>query len=227
MEQYDHYLLNNEQAQSIIHIAGTDGGVYYCTNRAVYYRNNTMTDWVIENTGLPLYTSTTIARPFYRDGKIRIATYGKGIWENALYEQPAAPIARINVDKFSQTVICEVDSFYFEDHSFLNHTNASWQWNFQGGTPASSAQRNPVVYFPSGGTYMVTLTVTDAAGLQDSDTLYVDVNNYAIPSIVAEDFEGGFLPSGLDHLQRKRWWSVVGCYQCRRIWQQSAQCSVR
>jgi photosystem II stability/assembly factor-like uncharacterized protein len=189
-------ILNNEQPQSIIHIAGTDGGIYFCTNRAVYYRNNIMTDWVIENAGLPLYTSTTIARPFYRDSKIRIATYGKGIWENALYEQPAAPIARINVDKFSQTVICEVDSFYFEDHSFLNHTNASWQWTFQGGSPASSSQRNPVVYFPSGGTYMVTLTVTDAAGLQDSDTLYVDVNNYATPSIVAEDFEGGFLPLG-------------------------------
>lgn len=189
-------LLNNEQVQSIIRVAGTDGGIYYCTNRAVYYRNNTMPDWVIENSGLPLYTSTTIARPFYRDGKIRIATYGKGIWENALYEQPAAPIARINVDKLSQTVICEVDSFYFEDHSFLNHANATWQWNFQGGTPASSSQRNPVVYFPSGGTYMVTLTVTDAAGLQDSDTIYVDVTNYSVPSVIAEDFEGGFLPSG-------------------------------
>lgn len=189
-------MLNNESAQSLVHIAGTDGGIYYCSGKTVYYRNNAMADWQPDNSGLPLFTSTTIARPFYRDGKIRIATYGKGIWENTLYETPAFPVARINVDKLSQTVICDVDSFYFEDHSFLNHANATWSWTFQGGTPSVSTQRNPVVYFPPGGSYMVTLTVTDASGQQDSDTIYIDVNNFVPPGIIAEGFEGGFVPSG-------------------------------
>jgi photosystem II stability/assembly factor-like uncharacterized protein len=189
-------LLNNEQVQSIAHIAGTDGGIYYCTNRSVYYRNNTMTDWQIDNTGLPLYLSCNIAKPFYRDGKIRVASYGKGIWENSLFEQPAAPIARINVDKLSQTVICDLDSFYFEDHSFLNHTNATWQWTFQNGSPATSTLRNPTVYFATAGSHLATLTITDASGQQDADSLYVDVINYNIPNIITEDFEGNFIPAG-------------------------------
>lgn len=188
--------IGNQQVQSLVCIAGTGGGIYYCTNRSVFYRNDAMPDWQKDSTGLPVFTSTTIARPFYRDSKIRIATYGKGIWENSLYEMPASPIARIQVDKLSQTVICETDSFYFEDHSFLNHTNASWSWTFQGGTPASSGQRNPAVYFPTGGIYMATLTVTDSVGLSDSDTLYVSVDTYNTPLVISENFEGSFLPPG-------------------------------
>ena len=126
------------------------------------------------------FTSTVSARPFYRDNKIRIATYGKGIWESALYENPAGPIARIQVDKLSQTVICQTDSFYFDDYSYLNHSGASWSWTFQGGSPATSTQRNPAVYFAAPGTHMATLTITDASGQQDSDTIYVDVNLYKI-----------------------------------------------
>jgi photosystem II stability/assembly factor-like uncharacterized protein len=189
-------LLNNEQAQSIVHIAGTQGGLYYCTNKSVYYFSEASGAWVIANQGLPTFTSTVIARPFYRDGKIRVATYGKGIWESALEESPSGPIARIQVDKLSQTVICVTDSFYFEDHSFLNHTNASWSWTFQNGTPSTSNLRNPVVFFNAPGSQMVTLTVTDGNGQQDSDTIYIELNPYAFPTIIAEGFEGAFLPSG-------------------------------
>jgi photosystem II stability/assembly factor-like uncharacterized protein len=49
-------LLNNESVQALVHIAGTDGGIYVATNKAVYYRNNT-TDFTLENNGLPLFTN--------------------------------------------------------------------------------------------------------------------------------------------------------------------------
>ncbi len=189
-------VLNNDQVHSLACIAGTDGGIYYCTNRTVYYRNNAMNDWQVDNNGLPAFLNSNIARPFYRDGKIRIASYGKGIWENTLFEQPAFPVARINVDKLTQTVICENDSFYFEDHSFLNHSNASWQWTFQNGNITSSMIRNPVVHFSNPGMNMITLTVTDGNGLQDSDTIFVEVINYAAASVISEGFEGNFIPSG-------------------------------
>lgn len=191
-------LLDNQSAHSIKSIAGTDGGIYYCSNNAVYYRNNTMSDWQLENQGLPLFFNSNIASPFYRDGKIRIASYGKGIWESALTEQPAFPIARIGVDKLNQTVICTIDSFYFEDRSYLNHSNATWQWTFQNGNPAASSQRNPIVYFANPGVNLVTLTITDAVGLQDTDSIYIDVNLYSLPSIISQGFEGSFLPSGWD-----------------------------
>jgi photosystem II stability/assembly factor-like uncharacterized protein len=189
-------MLNGQQVHSILLVGGTDGGLYYCTDPAVYYRNNSMPDWTLENQGLPTYFNSNIAKPFYRDGKIRIASYGKGIWESAFTEQPSRPIAQITVDKQAISVACNRDSFYFEDYSMLNHSNATWAWTFQNGSPSTSAQRNPVVLFQGTGTFMATLTVTDGNGQQDSDTIYIEVSNYNVPSIVQEGFENSFPPVG-------------------------------
>ncbi|MEY4140958.1 MAG: hypothetical protein RL110_329, partial [Bacteroidota bacterium] len=136
-----------------------------------------------------------ILHPFYRDGKVRLASYGKGIWESALNEGPSGPICRIMVDKLTQTVICQADSFYFEDHSVLNHLNAQWNWTFSSGFPSSSTLRNPAVYFGVG-THQAILTVTDGSGQSDSDTLTVTVTQYTLPGIIQEGFEGNFLPLG-------------------------------
>jgi photosystem II stability/assembly factor-like uncharacterized protein len=193
-------VLNGEEAHSILHITGTNGGVYYCTDRSVYYRNTAMGNWQVTNAGLPTYFNTNIARPFYRDGKIRIASYGKGIWENQLYEQPNGPIARITVDKLRLDRSCDNEAFYFDCYSFLNHQNATWQWTFPGGSPASSTLRNPAVTYTAPGTYTVTLTVTDANGMQDTDQITVQVAEVPIPTEVSEDFQSTFMPFG--------WWTV-------------------
>lgn len=185
----------NESIQSIAHIAGTDGGIYVATDKAVYYRNNS-TQFQIDNSGLPLFTSGNILKPFYRDGKIRLATYGKGIWESSLTEQPTLPIARAMVDKLTQNVVCEIDSFYFEDHSFLNHTNATWNWTFPTGNPSTSNLRNPSVLFNQAGTHLAVLRITDGNGNADTDTIRVVVNYLTIPTAIQEGFEGTFVPNG-------------------------------
>ena len=188
--------LNGESVHHILMIAETDGGVYVFTNNTVYYRNNTMSDWTLANQGLPANIATQSSRPFYRDNKIRMATYGKGIWESDMIDVPGAPVAKAMVDKLVQTVICDVDSFYFEDYSMLNHNGATWNWTFESGSPATSDQRNPVVYFSQPGTYLATLTITDGSGQTDMDSIYVSVENYAIPSTIQEDFQANFPPSG-------------------------------
>jgi photosystem II stability/assembly factor-like uncharacterized protein len=196
-ENWTSSIFNNESIQSIVHIAGTDGGVYIATNQAVYYRNNT-NQFQLENAGLPLFTSGNILQPFYRDSKVRLATYGKGIWESALSESPSLPIARAMVDKLSQEVVCAIDSFYFEDHSFLNHTNATWSWSFPTGNPSVSNQRNPAVYFNQPGNHQAILTITDGNGNTDSDSLMVSVNFFTLSTSVAEGFENGFVPTGFE-----------------------------
>jgi photosystem II stability/assembly factor-like uncharacterized protein len=187
--------LNNQYIHSLVYIAGTNGGLYAATNNAVYYRNAT-TNWVLDNAGLPTFTNGNILRPFYRDGKIRLASYGKGIWESALNEAPDHPICRIMVDKLEQTVLCAADSFYFEDHSFLNHINATWSWSFPTGSPSNSNLRNPSVFFATPGNHLAVLTITDQFGNTDQDSITVTVANYQLPTIVNEDFEGMFTPNG-------------------------------
>lgn len=188
--------LNGERVHNIAHIGGSDGSIYAFTDKTVYFRSNTTPDWIPANTGLPDFISTQSARPFYRDGKIRLASYGKGIWESPLIDTLLQPVAKAMVDKLTQTVICQIDSFYFEDYSILNHAGAGWNWTFENGQPATSDQRNPVVYFGQPGTYLVTLTITDGLGQTGADSIYVAVENYDIPSTLQEGFQANFPPTG-------------------------------
>ena len=55
--------------------------------------------------------------------------------------------------------IKEGESVHFLDMSTGNVT--SWEWTFEGGTPATSTEQNPVVTYNKAGSYAVTLTVGD------------------------------------------------------------------
>ncbi|MEM7039348.1 MAG: PKD domain-containing protein, partial [Bacteroidota bacterium] len=184
-------VLNGEAPRSIVLVAGADNGIYYCTNWSVYYRDDNMADWVSYASDLPIQFNTNIARPFYRDGKLRIASYGKGIWEADFRDPPSRPIAQAMVHALE--AICAGDTFQFEDYSMLRHAGATWAWTFQNGTPATSNLRNPKVVFTGQGTHEVTLTVTNAGGQSSSDTLSITLTGTTNTNL-AEGFENNFPP---------------------------------
>lgn len=70
-----------------------------------------------------------------------------------------APVADFVAD---QVVVNEGETVAFTDLS-TNSPNV-WQWTFEGGTPATSTEENPVVMYTEAGTYNVTLTAANAAG---------------------------------------------------------------
>ncbi|MBQ4822217.1 LamG-like jellyroll fold domain-containing protein [Aquimarina sp. MMG016] len=148
---------------------GTEGGVYAVTYRDVYYRNDSMTDWIEFGDGLPGRRNFNKLIPFYRDGKIRAATYNYGMLESNLYED-SKPIAQpITLNK---KYYCSRDDIQFEDFSVLKHQGASWLWSFPGASYVSDATiRNPIVRYDIPGTYDVTLTVTDVGGNSDTKTV--------------------------------------------------------
>ncbi len=185
--------LNDQTIQAITTIGGTNGGVYIATNLTCYYKNNSMTNWTVFNGNLPTVTNTQGLRPFYRDGKLRMATYGKGIWETQLYEQPTRPVAKIMADKLSASTSCS-DIFNFDDYSMLNHTNATWAWTFQDGNISTSTNRNPQVFFNTPGNHIVTLKVTNAAGVSSTDILTVTTTPNSIASVLNQNFEVNLLP---------------------------------
>lgn len=189
-------ILDNQNVHWINLAYGTDGGIYCATNHTIYYRNNNMTDWEDFGDGLPIKCNVNKALPFYRDSKIRIASYGKGIWESPLYEPTTEPIARIGVDKNYSTSRCPGDTitFDFVDLSVLDHNGASWEWQFQGGIPASSNSISESVSYMVPGTYLTTLTITDMSGNSDIDSHYVVIEPNDPNSILSEDFETVFVP---------------------------------
>lgn len=164
---------------------GTNGGIYIAlVGRGVYYRNNSMTQWEPLGTGLPMAgywqnLYTVPARNKFRMGSSR------GAWEHNLYE-PSAVHALISTDK--TTTACARDSIAFRDYSAY-YGNVTFNWAFEGGSPATSTLENPKVSYNTPGAYSVTLTVTDAQGNSDTQTLTNFVT--VLPSVCAPDATPG------------------------------------
>ena len=105
--------LDNINATNIEHQRGSDGGVYLGTRDAVYYRNNTMTDWEIYDNNLPKSTTSTQLIPYYREGKLFNGT-NRSAYEIEFYEN-SPPSAQISADRL--TINCLNDTVRFVDHS--------------------------------------------------------------------------------------------------------------
>jgi PKD repeat protein len=79
----------------------------------------------------------------------------------------------------------------------------SWEWQFEGGTPATSNERIPTVIYDAPGLFDVTLTVTDASGQTNTITKSELIDVYhSMPiqdgDVMLSDCKGLFLPSGGD-----------------------------
>ena len=120
----------------------------------------------------------------------------RGVYECDFYED-AAPIAMAAANKTEVNLAsnCLADTIQFVDHSTVRAASATWQWYFQGGSPATSTLENPKVVYSSPGNYDVKLVVTDAFGTDSVElTAFIDVTNtYANPQIF-EDFNGALFP---------------------------------
>lgn len=172
-------LLDNIRVTDILAQHGTDGGVYLGCDGAVFYRNNTHTDWQPYSTNLPLSAETNRLKPFYRDGKIRNGCWGFGVWESPLFETSsviAQPMASTLLSN------CARDTVYFDDYSVVNHSGATWSWAFSPAPAYVSATnvRNPKVVFGSVGTYTATMTLNGAY----SKTLTITVSNGCQPDTI-------------------------------------------
>lgn len=153
------YNLPNIPATSVVFENSGYNGIYVGTDAGVYYTNDSLANWIDYMEGLP----KTIARQLLMSesiGKIRVATYGRGFWESDLYTPGTEP--PVAAFETNLNVICAGDSIQFTDLSY--NAAPGWSWTFDGGSPAVSGERNPVVYFFEEGVYSVTLTVQNANG---------------------------------------------------------------
>ena len=77
--------LPNLPTNCITYWNGSNNGVYVGCDVGIYYRDSTMSSWTSYNSGLP-NVSVRDLEIFYPFGKIRAATYGRGVWEADLYD---------------------------------------------------------------------------------------------------------------------------------------------
>lgn len=80
------------------------------------------------------------------------------------------------------TTIYAGENVLFSDQSLNNPT--SWEWAFEGGTPNSSADQNPLILYDSEGVFDVTLAVANAYG---SDTLIKEDYITVLPIVFIDE----------------------------------------
>ncbi len=129
------------------------------TKGQVFYRMDGDNDWTDYSVNYPAGLFVNSAAAFYRDGKLRVAG-NAGVWETPLVQPDFTPIVRPWVDMKKHN--CTADTIQLDDHSFLNHSNASWKWVI---TPApkyisNPNIRNPKVVVDVATSYTVKMTVT-------------------------------------------------------------------
>ena len=192
-------MLDGEYITNIEHQRGTNGGVYIGTRRAVYYRNNTMSDWLLYNSGLPISCFSTAIQIDYKNQKV-VNAGSRSVWEAPVYESSTSVQAIISVDK--NIVHCLRDTVYFNDNSNMADLGATWSWTFPGGTPLTSTLRNPKVKYAATGVYNVTLTVTNSVGtstqtLNSFISVFNECNADTIPgNCLSLDGSTGFAAGG-------------------------------
>lgn len=152
--------LDDYDGKKIMQVDGTDGGIYLMTTRAVFYRNNTLADWVALTTGMPANTSYNYIRPFYRDKELRIAT-SRGVYGAELYDTSQLSNQLLQPSTKKTTTDCARDTFYFDDYSVVEHAGATWSWSFPGAVYVSATNvRNPKVVYGNVGQFDVTMSIT-------------------------------------------------------------------
>ena len=181
--------LPNLPTNCVTYWNGTKDGVYVGCDVGIFYRDSTQASWTAYNTGLPNVSVHDLAI-FYPTGKIRAATYGRGVWEADLINNGTLPpVANFSADK---TFICAGMTVNFTDLSTFGPT--SWSWTFQGGTPATSTVQNPSVVYNTAGTYSVSLTATNGNGNNTmTKTVYITVSPVNTLPLV-EGFQGATFP---------------------------------
>lgn len=146
-----------------------EGGYTTLRGRILYW-DNTTDGWQDYSEGLPPVITINRMLPFYKEGKIRIAT-NNGVWQRDLVDTHFKPIAQpliLNVGKKDE----KVTELQFDSYSIVNQNGAQWQWTFnpQPISISNPNARNPIVRVADDQSYDVTLTVTTPEG-SDSKTV--------------------------------------------------------
>jgi photosystem II stability/assembly factor-like uncharacterized protein len=161
--------------------------VYLFTNNTngqpakVYYRKDGMTGWLDFSADYPAGMHVNMAFPFYRDSKLRVGGNGS-VWESPMLEQEFTPIINPWVEKSFYN--CMTDTLYFDDHSIINHSGATWHWEIIP-APAYVSNpdvRNPKVVLGNPGSYTVAFSVI-RNGQSYSKTITDMVTATTCPSI--------------------------------------------
>jgi PKD repeat protein len=167
--------LPNLPCNALIYQEGTAGVLYLGTDVGVYWWNPNTLTWDIYGVNLPNVIVSDIDIQ-YSQGLLRVATFGRGIWEIPMAPL-TTPTAAFSV---ATTSYCQGASVSFDN---LSSFADSYQWFFEGGNPAISTANNPIVSYSSPGTFNVKLVAANSIGTDTIEYLnYITIVGSQLPT---------------------------------------------
>jgi len=191
--------------------------IYVGTDAGVFFKDASLTVWQPFNgsvaTGELPNVIVTQLEIFYSGSKLRASTHGRGMWESGFYVSGAYP-PDANFDS-DLKIACPGAAVQFSDWTAGQPT--SWNWTFQGGSPATSTEQNPLVYFNTAGTYSVSLNATNANG-NDTQTNLGYITISPSPNAAPTTVDDSVCNGGVVNLSAAsstgtgtlRWWNQPG-----------------
>src|SRR5690606_7964996 len=178
--------LPNIPVNCVSYQVGSNDGIYIGTDAGVYYKDADNINWSSYNNGLPNVIIKQIIFQ-YQSGKVLLATYGRGVWENEFFDpEGVMPVANFSADK---DLICMTETVDFLNLSVNISDNVFW--TFEGGTPAESTEINPTVTYHDSGIFSAKLWAANDNGadslLIENYITVMDTSGTTTP--YTEDFE--------------------------------------
>lgn len=176
------YNLPDIPMRSLVFYKNSLDGLYVGAEAGIYYKDASMDEWALYTEGFPLSSEVTELNIFYdavnpSGDMLRASTYGRGLWETPMFQGEL--MADFNADQLEVPSGCEVQ---FTDQTAGVPT--SWLWTFEGGTPETSTEQNPLVVYENNGVFDVTLEVTNTNGSQTlSKEDYIQVVEGIVPEV--------------------------------------------
>lgn len=153
--------LPNLPNNCVVYEPGSSDRVYVGMDVGVYYRDNAAAVWTLYNTGLPNTPVSELEISPAAPGKLRAATYGRGVYEVDVVPNNLPPTSSFTV----ATSACSGQTVSFTDVSV--NTPTSWSWSVTpsaGVTINNPAAQNPLMTFANAGTYTVSMQASNVNG---------------------------------------------------------------
>ncbi len=171
--------LPNLPANCVVYQNGSNDRIYVGTDVGVYVRDNAMSAFQAFFNGLPNVIVNEL-EIHYASGKIRAATYGRGLWESDLYSTctpPTAPTVTAN-----PVTICGSGTSTLTASGSVTGASYRWYTVATGGTPVSSSASYTTPNLTSTTTYYVEAIANGCTSTRTSVT--VTVNTITQPTII-------------------------------------------
>jgi len=156
-----------------------DSSMYACNAFGVYYRNRYLSSWIPFSQGLPTISKITdmeIMNDANANGRLHIATWGRGIWQTDLFKNSSvAPTADFAINTAS-TQSC-VNTIIAVDNSYGSPLGRKWQispatgWEYVNGTDSTSSRAE--FKFTTSGIYFISLQVYNSQGTDIETKNYI------------------------------------------------------